>query len=80
MIDDPNQAPDQVRDDKAQGRFMVMQMLRLSGVALVILGLAIVNGRLDLPAIAGYAFIVVGVADSFVIPALLARRWKSPPE
>ena len=75
MNDDPNQPA----QDKAQGRFMVMQMLRLSGVALVIFGLVIVNGKLGLPAIVGYVLIVAGVVDSFVMPALLARRWKSPP-
>jgi predicted anti-sigma-YlaC factor YlaD len=82
MIDDPNKAQDKA-DDKARGRFMVLQMLRLSGVALVVIGLLCVNGRLvmlGLPAIAGYAFIVAGVLDSFVMPAVLARSWKSPLE
>ena len=32
----------------------------------------------DIPEIAGYAIVAVGLADFFVIPLLLARRWKSP--
>lgn len=75
MIENPRQ-----EDDKARGRFMVLQMLRLSGVALVVFGLAVVNGKLGLPAIIGYALIVGGMIDSFVMPAVLARRWKSPLE
>ena len=80
MIDDPSRTTDRSGDDKAQGRFLVLQMLRLSGVALVVLGLLAVNGKLGLPVMAGYLLIVVGVVDSFILPALLARRWKSPLE
>ena len=64
--------------DPAKGRFLVLQMLRLSGIALVILGLLIVNGNIDLPAIAGYAFLAIGIADALFVPPLLARIWKSP--
>ena len=68
----------------AAARFAVIQVLRLSGVALVILGLVIVAGpsqRLSgLPDWAGYIVLVVGLADVFVVPTLLARRWRSPPE
>ena len=79
MIEDPNLSQDRA-SDKARGRFIVLQMLRLSGVALVVFGLAVVNGMLGLPALVGYVLIVAGMVDSFVIPALLARSWKSPLE
>jgi hypothetical protein len=75
MIDDPGQPPDQ-----AKGRFLVLQMLRLSGVALVMFGLMVLNGKVPIPAVAGYAFILAGVADALVLPAVLARSWKSPLE
>ena len=65
--------------DQAKGRFLVLQMLRLSGIALVILGLLIVNGAIALPTIAGYALLAIGVADALFVPPFLARKWKSPP-
>jgi uncharacterized membrane protein HdeD (DUF308 family) len=70
--------------DPAAARFAVIQVLRLSGVALVILGLVIVAGpsqRLSgLPDWVGYILLIAGLADVFVVPTLLARRWRSPPE
>ena len=65
--------------DQAKGRFLAIQMVRLSGIALVILGLLIINGMIALPAIAGYAMLAVGVADALFVPTFLARKWKSPP-
>ena len=65
-------------DDPARARFFVIQLLRLSGVAFVLLGLAILNGAIALPEIAGYALLAVGLGDALVAPILLARRWKTP--
>jgi hypothetical protein len=56
--------------------------MRWSGVALVILGLMIITGRIGLPDIpkeAGYVLFVVGLIDALIMPTVLARRWKSPP-
>ena len=65
--------------DKARGRFMVLQVLRLSGAAMVAAGLLIVNGMLAaVPHVVGYVLIVVGVVDAFVMPTVLARSWRSP--
>ncbi|HUQ13575.1 MAG TPA: hypothetical protein VM055_04790 [Novosphingobium sp.] len=70
--------------DPAAGRFAVIQVLRLSGVAMVLVGLLIVAGRSDMlagiPDAVGYALIAVGLADFFIVPTLLARRWRTPPE
>lgn len=77
MNDIPGQPSNQA-SDQAKGRFLVLQMLRLSGIALVVLGLLVVNGNIELPAIAGYAFLVIGIADALFVPPLLARIWKSP--
>lgn len=59
-------------------RFVVMNVLRLSGVAFVIAGLLVVNGVIDIAPAAGYVFIAVGLVDVFVGPLVLARRWRSP--
>ncbi len=64
-------------NDLARSRFFVLQAIRLSGVVLGILGLAVLSGRIELPRIAGALMVVVGVIDAFIAPAILARRWKS---
>ena len=68
--------------DPAAARFAIIQIVRLSGVALVLLGLAIQSGRVaalsEIPAMVGYVLIAVGLIDTFVAPAVLARRWRTP--
>lgn len=66
--------------DPARNRFIVIQLMRLSGVAMVMFGLAILSGKTDLPLAAGYVLSVVGMFDAMVVPLLLSRRWKSPKE
>ena len=65
--------------DPAKARFLVLQVLRWSGLAMVLAGLLILRHRIDLPEVAGQALIVVGLFDALIAPTLLARRWKSPP-
>ncbi|PKB19484.1 hypothetical protein B0I00_1720 [Novosphingobium kunmingense] len=67
------------QSDPARQRFIVLQLLRLSGAFFALLGLLVVARRVDMPMVAGYVFLIVGFIDLFVVPLLLARRWKSPP-
>ena len=64
--------------DPAKAKFFAIQALRWSGLGLVMLGLLIVNRKIDLPEIAGYALTVVGVLDALIMPGVLARLWKTP--
>ncbi|WP_226019134.1 hypothetical protein [Novosphingobium sp. FKTRR1] len=68
--------------DPARGRFAVLQLVRLSGALLALLGAMIAGGKVGwlagVPEGAGYALLAVGLADFFALPPLLARRWKSP--
>jgi hypothetical protein len=64
--------------DPARARFLIIQMLRLSGVALAVLGAAILAGKIALPELAGYLFLFVGVVDALFAPPLLARIWRTP--
>lgn len=66
--------------DPAFARFMVMNAVRFTGVVLVLLGIAVVRGVLELPHEAGYVLLVIGVAEIFVIPQILARKWRTPPQ
>lgn len=65
--------------DPAKARFIAIQLLRWTGVALVLVGLLAVNGRIGLPREAGYVLTVIGLVDALIMPTVLVRRWKSPP-
>ena len=43
-------------------------------------GVAIVAGKIALPAVAGYVLIAIGALDSMLMPLVLLRAWKSPPK
>ena len=64
--------------DPARRRFFMLQALRWSGVAMVLIGLAIARGRIALPPQAGYALVAIGLIDALLLPTLLIRRWKTP--
>lgn len=65
--------------DPAARRFVAMNVTRLLGVALVIVGMLMAAGRLlpQVPHWAGYLLIAAGLIDVFVIPAFMARKWRS---
>lgn len=65
-------------EDQARGRFMVIQLLRLGGVAMVIVALLILNGVIPAPAIVGWALLPIGIVDIFLVPQFLARKWRTP--
>lgn len=67
-------------EDPAKVRFIVIQLARWSGAALVFVGLLALAGRVEIPAFAGYILAIVGLIDALIVPTLLARRWKSPPQ
>jgi hypothetical protein len=71
-------------NDPAKGRFVAMQLARMVGVFMVLLGVMIQAGRFEaldfVPRWAGYILILVGMVDTFLMPTLLARRWRTPPE
>lgn len=62
---------------KAKQRFIVINAVRMSGVLLILLGIAIAHGVIGLPAMAGYVFAGLGMIEVFVIPQVLARKWRS---
>lgn len=65
--------------DPAKAKFIAIQALRFSGLGLVMVGLLILYGEIDLPEIAGYVLFVVGLLDALIMPGVLARMWKTPP-
>ncbi|QSB44563.1 hypothetical protein IDJ81_14925 [Tsuneonella flava] len=67
-------------EDKARGRYIIINALRLSGVAIVILGLLIHEGLFDLPQWISWPLLAIGLIEVFVTPQILARMWRTPPE
>ena len=65
-------------NDPAQGKWMIMQTVRLAGVVQVVLGILVISGKIDWPSVIGYVLAGNGLLDVFVIPLVLAKRWKSP--
>lgn len=69
--------------DPAAARFAVLQLVRLSGALLALAGVLIASNKVSwlpqLPEAVGYVLIAAGLADFFVAPLLLAKRWKSRP-
>jgi len=64
--------------DQERTRFFMLNAVRLMGVAMVIVGLLILRGAIDLPEVVGWSFVPLGLIDVFVIPKVLARKWRTP--
>jgi hypothetical protein len=65
-----------------RNRFILMNLTRIGGTIVVLVGLAIWHSDWVRPggSIAGLPIALVGLAVSFGGPHLLARRWKTPPK
>lgn len=74
MKDDP------FNDDVARNRWLILGLSRLTGVGMVITGLLVTQGAISWPIELGYVLVLIGIVDVFVVPQVLARRWRSPKE
>lgn len=65
---------------KAQYRFLVLNLVRIAGAVMLVIGLAVIaREAFGLPRAAGYVLFLVGFIDFLVVPVFLAKRWKSTP-
>ncbi len=65
-------------ETKAQYRFLVLNIVRITGAVMLVLGLAVIaREAFGLPKVAGYVLFLVGFVDFLVVPVFLAKRWKS---
>lgn len=62
-------------EQRAKSRFIAINALRLTGVVMVLMGIAVLQNAIDLPEVAAYVLIVLGLVEAFVAPAVLARAW-----
>jgi len=70
---------DPATDALARKRWAAITALRAVGVGMVVFGLLIVNHAVALPEVAGYVLVGIGLIDTFVMPQVLARKWRSRP-
>ena len=70
--------PDPAAPDPAKARLLAMTMVRLSGAAMVLLALAIIAGKIDLPRLVAVILGLLGMFEVLVMPLILAKRWKTP--
>lgn len=66
-----------IAEARARNGFIIINLVRFSGVALVMLGFAIVRGVIDLPYAVGAVIAVVGFCEVFFLPRFIARRWNA---
>jgi hypothetical protein len=64
-------------DNQARNRFMMIQLMRIGGVAMILFGIAVLRDVVELPDIAGYVLVVMGMGEAFFVPQMLARLWSS---
>ena len=62
----------------ARQRFFLLQMVRLGGAVMAMIGAVILSGRLiDMPEL-GYVLLVLGAVEFFLLPNLISRGWRTP--
>jgi len=70
--------------DPAAGRYFTMQLLRLIGIAAIVYALLALRGVAawpgPVPRAAAWLLLAIGATDAFLVPRLLARRWRTPTE
>lgn len=67
-------------ETKAQYRFLVINICRITGAIMLVIGLAVIaREAFGLPKAAGYVLFLVGMLDFLLVPVFLAKRWKSTP-
>ncbi len=66
--------------DNAKQKVLAIGLIRLSGVALIMTAFLIAQGKIHWPQEIAYLLGLAGMFDAFVVPQMLARRWRSPRE
>lgn len=64
-------------ETRARNGYIIVTLVRFGGIALIMLGFAIVRGVIDLPRAAGAVLAVAGFFEFFFLPRFIARRWNA---
>jgi Na+/melibiose symporter-like transporter len=66
------------REALAKQRFMLLNLTRFVSIAMVMLGMVIISGRLLKGyEFVGYVILLLGVAEFFLMPVIFKKRWAS---
>ena len=66
---------------QAQYRFLVINLCRIIGAIMLVVGLAaIAREALGIPKAAGSLLFAVGMLNFLLLPVYLSKRWKSKPD
>ncbi len=67
--------------DPAQSKWLAIVAARLAGAAGAVLGVVLLGRAETLgPKILGVAIVLAALAMMAIVPASLARKWRTPPE
>lgn len=64
-------------EEQARNRFMIINAVRMSGAAMVLIAMLIIGGKIPAPEFVGYILIAIGLFDVFFVPVFLARKWST---
>ncbi|MFM5917363.1 MAG: hypothetical protein ACKOOL_07510 [Novosphingobium sp.] len=62
----------------ARQRFFMLSVIRLLSTAVVVAGLLMLAGKIDVPRPVGAAFAIFGLLELVFLPRFLAAKWKTP--
>lgn len=67
-------------EDAAKQRFFMLSAIRVLSTVLVVVGLLILAGKMDIPKPAGAVFTIFGLLELIFLPRFLVSKWKTPGE
>jgi len=76
MTDQPTEQTEAL----AKQRFMLLNVVRLMGLAMVLVGIAITQGAIDLPFAVGVVLAIFGLLEFFLMPNIIAKSWRNSEE
>ena len=74
--DDPIYVADPEKEKQAKTLHFMVSIIRLLGIVILMLGIAIALGRLaNIPAAVGYVLVVIGLVQTWVVPLSMVRSF-----
>lgn len=74
--EEPEYIPDPEKEKQAKAVHFTVSIIRLLGIAILMLGIAITFDRLPpVPPAAGYILVVLGLAQMWLAPVWIIRRY-----
>lgn len=68
----------QAEDARARRRFMIINLMRIGGVAMILFAIAILYDAVELPDPVAWVLLALGFFETFITPQILARMWRTP--